>query len=75
LFWLEMEEEDGDEDGVVVVVVVGMEEEMEGRMVEEMVVKLVEEMEMVGGGDGRPKGSWVAAFAVGACWKMKKGRE
>ena len=60
-----------EEDGVVVVVVVGMEEEMEGRMV----VKLVEEMEMVGGGDGRPKGSWVAAFAVRACWKMKKGRE
>ena len=65
------EEEDGDGDDIMVVVVVGMEEEMEGRMV----VKLVEEMEMVGGGDGRPKGSWVAAFAVGACWKMKKGRE
>ena len=36
-----MEEEDGGEDGVVVVVVVGMEEEMEGRMVEELVVAKV----------------------------------
>ena len=31
---------------------------MEGEMVEEMVVKLVEKMEMVGGGNGRPKEAW-----------------
>ena len=56
-----------------------MEEEMEGRTMEEMMVKLVEEMEMVGGGDGRPKGSLVgcfmAAFAVGVGWKLKGERE
>jgi len=28
-------------------------------MVEEMMVKLVEKMEMVGGGDGRPKEVWL----------------
>ena len=52
---------------------------MEGRTMEEMMVKLVEEMEMVGGGDGRPKGSLVgcfmAAFAVGVGWKLKGERE
>ena len=49
---------------------------MEGRMVEEMVVKLVEKMEMVGGGDGRPKGSLVGCvydlLLACACWKRKK---
>ena len=40
---------------------------MEGEMVEEMVVKLVEKMEMVGGGDGRPKGSLVGCVC---CWRL-----
>ena len=48
-------EEEGGEDGVVVVVVVGMEEEMEGRMVEELVAKMV-----VGMNGGQPKEGTVA---------------
>ena len=49
---------------------------MEGRMVEEMEVKLVEEMEMVGGGDGRPKEGLGAVFvAVGGLLEMEDGRK
>ena len=44
---------------------------MEGRMVEEMVAKLMEKMEMVGGGDGRPKGS----LALLGCWKQQRRRK
>ena len=48
---------------------------MEGRMVKEMVVKLVEKMEMVGGGDGRPKEvRWLFSLAC-ACWKRRKERK
>ena len=49
---------------------------MEGRMVEEMEVKLVEEMEVVGGGDGRPKEGLGAVFvAVGGLLEMEEGRK
>ena len=66
-----MEEEDGDVDDIMVEVVVGMEEEMEGRMV----VKLVEKMEMVGGSNGRPKEAWWLRLLLEACWKWKmKGK-
>ena len=56
----EEEEEDGG-DGVVMVVVVGMEEEMEEKEVEELVV---EKVEMVGGEDGRDGRPWEGVMAV-----------
>ena len=65
------EEEEGVVVDVMVVVVVGMEEEMEGRMVEELVV----EMEGRVAGQGRQGGclcccSWPV---VGWKWRRKKG--
>ena len=64
---MELEEEDG----VVVVVVVGMEEEMEGRMVEEMEV----ERSGVGGWClAGQEGAW-AVFAVGGLLEMEEGRK
>jgi len=54
LFGRKEEEEEGGEYGVVVVVVVGMEEEMEGRMVVEFVVEM----------EGRGGASWLAKEAA-----------
>jgi len=57
--------------GVMVVVVVGMEEEMEGRMV----VELVEMVGGNGGESGRPwegKGVFLLLPFVGCWWRRKK---
>ena len=62
-----MEEEEGIVDGVMVVVVVGMEEEMEEKMMVEFGVEMVE---IVSGKDGSVAGQRRAMAAI-ALWKRK----
>ena len=71
LFGGKEEEEEGEEDGVVVVVVVGMKEEMEGRMVEE----LVEEVRGDGGESGRPRREARWFWAAGGRWLLVEKKE
>ena len=63
-FLVEKEEEEGGE--VVVIVVVGIEEEMEERMVEELVVKEVE------GWPAKREARWLRL--LGCCWPVLAGK-
>ena len=72
LFWWIMEEEDGIVDGVMVVVVVGMEKEMEEKVVEVLVVKEVGRVAGQEGGIAQTHGNGLCWFVF---WKEKERKK